>query len=308
MNTFRILSMASSLALITACGSGGSGDDPATGVLSLGITDGPVDGVSQIWIEFDGITLKPANGPQQEFRFDTPKSIDLKSLNNGKTELLFDQAVAAGQYNWIKIDVNADFDGAMDSYVIEDDGGQVELRVPPDRLKLGNHFVITQGGTTSLVIEWNLRMGLSNPVGQTGYKLQPSLRVTDMTEHGTIAGTVAIDQLPGPCSSDPNTGEGNVAYVYEGFDITPDDIDGESAEPLTTADIRLDPDSGNQAYRIAFLSPGEYTVAFTCQATEDIAPDADQPSLPVDDLILFTPGFNVTVANGAVEVLNFPGS
>jgi hypothetical protein len=190
----------------TACGSGGGGDDPATGVLSLSITDGPVDGVAEIWVEFDGITLKPANRPQQEFRFDTPRTFNLKSLNNGKTE------------------------------------------------------------------------------------------------HGSIAGTVAIDQLPALCNSNPNTGAGNVAYVFEGFDITPDDIDDEPAEPLTTADIRLD-----QTYRIAFLSPGEYTVAFTCQAADDIAPDADDPSLLVDNPIIFTRGFNVTVQNGVVETLNFPG-
>ena len=306
MGSFKLVTIASSLALICACGSdgGGSSDDPAVGMLKIGVTDGPVDGVDHIWVEVDGITLKPANGPQQEFLFSTPRAFDLKALNNGKTEVVFEQLVAAGEYNWMKLHVNADFDDMMDSYV-DDDFGRHELRVPPERLKLGIHFVVTQGGTSSFVIEWNLRMGLTNPVGQPGYKLQPSLRITDMTQHGTIAGTVGTELLqPADCSSDSNTGEGNVVYVFEGKDVTPDDIDGADVEPLTTADVRLD-DNGEQSYSVPFLSPGEYTVAFTCQAVDDVIPDDDAPGADVDNAISFTPGQHATVIHGKTEVISF---
>jgi hypothetical protein len=309
MIDIKQLSIASSAVLLLACSSGGGGgsdDDSATGLLSLGVTDGPVEGVSEIWVEFDGLTLKPANGPQQEYLFDPPKSIDLKSLTNGKIELLFEQAIAAGSYNWMKLHVNADFDSNMDSYVVENGGGQIELRVPPDRLKLGNHFTITQGGATSLVIEWNLRMGLTNPIGQPGYKLQPSLRITDLTEHGAVSGAVETDLLPVPCTSDPGTGEGNVVYVYQGFDVVPDDIDGIPAEPITTADIRLDPDSGDQSYSVPYLSPGNYTVAFTCQGSDDVIPDPDNAAIDPNDSIVFSAGSNVTVSDDEVTELNFP--
>lgn len=303
MGICKLLTIASSLVFICACGSGGGGsDDPAVGMLKVGITDGPVDGVEEIWIEVDGITLKPANGPQQEFLFGTQKTFNLKALTNGKTEVMFEQLVAAGEYNWMKLHVNAD-DGVRDSYVVDELGAEFELRVPPDRLKLGNHFVVTQGGTSSFVIEWNLRMGLTNPVGQPGYKLQPSLRITDMTQHGTIAGTVGTELLTHTdCTSDnSNTGAGNVVYVFEG-DVTPDDI-GSKAGPLTTADVRLD-DNGEQAYSVPFLSPGLYTVAFTCQAADDVIPDEGEPD--ADNAIVFTPGQNATVSHGETTVISFP--
>ena len=302
---FRRVLAGLAAALVTACGgSGGAG----TGTLSVSVTDAPIDGVTEVRVEFDGVTLKPQNGAQLEFRFDdTPKSINLKELTDGKIALLLDEEVPAGPYIWMKLDVNAEFDGIFDSFVIEDGGGQVELRIPPDRLKLGNEFTVVQGGQTAFVIEWNLRMGLTDPVGQPGYKLQPSLRIIDMTEHGTIAGLVDPNLLPpvdSACTSDLNSGDGNVVYVFEGLDVLPDDIDGIVPDPLTTADVRLN-DDGNPAYSVPFLSPGDYTVAFTCQGVDDAVPDPENPELPVDDAIEFTDGINATVLDGQTTIVDF---
>jgi hypothetical protein len=297
------------LALFAAgCGGGGSSSGGAgTGTISVRITDAPIDGVAEVWVEFDGITLKPADGEQDEYTF-AARSINLKELTDGKTLLLFDQEVPAGNYNWMKLHVNAEFDGIFDSYVVEDGGGQIELRVPPGRLKLGNGFTVTANGNSAFVIEWNLRMGLTNPVGQPGYKLQPSLRITDMNEWGTIAGTVLPERLPPvaeACTSDMNTGDGNVVYIYAGSDVVPDDIDGSSPEPLTTADVRLDDASGEYQYMAPFLSPGDYTVAFTCQGRDDRVPDQDQPELDVDDDLDFTPGINARVTDGETTNVDF---
>lgn len=296
------------LATIALVACGGGSDGTGMGTLTIAVTDAPIDGVTEVWVEFDGVTLKPQNGPQIEYRFDdTPRSINLKALTDGKFELLFGEEVPAGQYIWMKLDVNAEFDSIFDSYVIQDGGGQVELRIPPDRLKLGNEFTVAQGGESAFVIEWNLRMGLTDPVGQPGYKLQPSLRITDMTEHGTITGTVDSSLLPpidNSCTSDLNSGDGNVVYIFEGSNILPDDVDGILPDPLTTADVRLNND-GNQEYMAPFLSPGDYTVAFTCQGADDVMPDLDNPELPVDDAIAFTAGINATVFDGQTTIVNF---
>lgn len=307
MNTHGIRPLLTSLAAAFLVACSGS-DSPGTGTLSIAVTDAPIDGVMEVVVQFDGVTLKPKIGSQVEYRFDTHKSIDLKQLTDGKVELLFDREVPAGQYIWMKLDVNAEFDGIPDSYVIEDGGGQVELRIPPDRLKLGNEFTVLQGGTTVFVIEWNLRMGLTNPVGQPGYKLQPSLRITDMTEYGTIAGMVNPNLLPpndNSCTSDSNTGDGNVVYVFEGLNVLADDIDGVLPDPLTTADVRLNIDSGNQEYLVPFLSIGDYTVAFTCQGADDAVPDEENPELLVDDAIDFTAGVDATVLNGETTTVDF---
>jgi hypothetical protein len=302
-NIINIILVSLSAVLLSACG--GSGGGNGVGTLNIAVTDASVDSVTEVWVQFDAVTLKPANGPQQYYQYDTPKNINLKALTNGKFELLLDEQVPAGEYIWIKLDVNAE-DNIHDSYVVEDGGAVIELRIPPDRLKLGNHFTVITGGTTAFVIDWNLRMGLTNPVGQPGYILQPSLRITDMTEYGNIAGSVDPALLPPTntsCTSDMNTGAGNVVYVYEGFDVIPDDIDNITPDPLTTADVRLNIDSGKQEYIAPFLAPGEYTVAFTCQGDMDTMPD--EVTIDVDDLIQFTPGMNAEVNDELTTIADF---
>jgi len=295
--------------LLSACGGGGGGSaGGSTGTLNIAITDAPVEGVTEVWVQFTAVTLKPADGEQIRFELAAPKSVDLKSLTDGKVELLLDEEIPVGEYVWTKLDVNAEFDNVYDSYVVEEGGGQIELRVPPGRLKLGNQFTILQGGMTAFVIDWNLRMGLTNPVGQPGYKLQPSLRVTDMAEYGSIEGTVDANLLPptdASCTSDVATGDGNVVYIFEGADVVPDDIDGIAPDPLTTADVKLNDLSGLQEYMATFLAAGEYTVAFTCQGGDDVLPDPDDPGLDPDDALVFTAGINATVVDSQTTQVPF---
>lgn len=294
--------------LLAACG--GSSGGGSSGSLTLAVTDGPVDGVDQVWVEFTGVTLKPQGGTAFDVVFDTPLAIDLKALNSGNSELLLDaETVPSGQYEWIRLNVNAEFDNELDSYVVEEGGGQVELRVPSGAnsgLKLVSGFTVVAGGEASFVIDWNLRQGLVEAPGQQGYKLQPALRIIDMQEYGTIAGTVATGLVNGEgCTSDPNTGEGNTVYIFAGAGVTPDDIDGTDPEPLATAEVRLDLGSGNYEYMAPFLAPGTYTVAFTCMAADDAVPDGDNPGPDVDDAIVFTGGVDAIVTDGNTTPVNF---
>ena len=335
--TLRLALITMPAFFVSACGGGGGGGD-SVGAMNVAVTDAPVDGVAEVWVEFYAVTLKPSGddekcvpdtddpeiqpiiedelaaecaegqGGQLTYTFDTPRSINLKALTDGRIELLLDEDVPAGRYNWMKLHVNADFDGIYDSYVVVDGGGMVELRVPPDRLKLGNHFTVTAGGESGFVIDWNLRMGLTDPTGQPGYKLQPSLRITDMNEYGSIEGQVSANLLPptnGDCTSDEATSEGNVVYIYTGNDVLPDDVDNIEPDPLVTADVKLNIDSGEYEYRATFLSPGPYTVAFTCQGRDDVMPDFEQPNLPVDDALIFTDGVNVEVEDGVTKTVSF---
>ena len=294
--------------LLAACGGGGGGGT-GTGALSLAITDAPVDGVDQVWVQFQSIEVKPKNGPPIVFDFDTAKSVDLKTLTGDNTELLLDgERVPAGEYNWIRLIVSADFDNVFDSYVVTETGQQVELRVPSGEVKLVSGFTVVQGGEASFVIDWNLRMGLAKPPGQDGYLLKPAFRIVNLQEAGGIAGTVDTALITAEsCTSDPNTGEGNDVYVYAGAGITPDDIDGLDPEPITTARVTLDDTTGNYGYSVSFLAPGPYTVAFTCQAADDVSPDplVPPPDAVANNPIVFTPGADVLVVADQVATANF---
>jgi hypothetical protein len=283
---------------LAACG-GGDGQSP-TGFLAISITDAPVYEVLEVNVQFSGVTLKPKNGDEIVIEFDAPKNFDLLTLANGMTaELLPDTKVPAGPYNWIRLAVNAEFDNVFDSYAVLPTG-QVELRVPSgsqNGLKLVSGFTVTQNNATNLVIDWDLRKALSDPVGQPGLHLRPALRITDMASYGTLIGSVDAALIAAAdCSGDQVLGTGNAVYLYNGTTDTPGDIGDATTDPLVTASVTQNSD-GTYGYSINFLSIGEYSAAFTCQAADD-----DPES---DDDIAFSPAQTLVIADGETTVIDF---
>jgi hypothetical protein len=285
-------------ALLTGCSSGGG--DPATGTLSLSIMDAPVDDASQVWVTFTGVSLKPqGNGSAIDITFPTPAKVDLLSLNADNAETLLDgHVLPAGIYNWLELHVQAEHDGTFDSYAVLQNGGieEVELEVPSGSVRLVSGLTITANQETSFLIDWNLHEGLVDPVGHSGLFLRPALRVIDMTQYGTLTGTVAMAQVTAAgCSNDLNLDLGNAVYIYAGLNAVPDDFDLTDPQPVATAGVTQD-SLGAYVYE-TLLSPGDYTVAFTCQAIDDL-PDADEA-------IVFVQPTNVTVADGATHTVSF---
>ena len=84
---------------------------------------------------------------------------------------------------------------------------------------------------------------------------------------------------------------GNKAvYIFQGHDASPDDIDKNDPNPVTSASVVYDSVSRRYRYSAYSLSEGGYTLAFTCQA------DKDSPLQ--DDNIKFGGMKNVTVSGG----------
>ena len=199
--------------------------------------------------------------------------------------------------------MNANFDNVFDSYLVDGSGGQVELRVPSgdqQGLRLVSGFTVTANGDSSFVIDWDLRKGLTKPNGQAGYFLRPALRITDLTTYGSIRGTVAdalvMDET---CTSLVDEDKGNLVYIYEGANVTPVDIDGTDPEPLVTAPVTVDPNAaGAYTYSVQYLSPGNYTLAFTCHGIDD------DPAAANADLVFVQPQ-TTTVVDGGEAVVDF---
>ncbi len=298
---------------LAACGGGGGGGSGGvssgepTGTLTISLTDAPVDDVTEVWVEFSGVTLQPEGGGSAiEILFPDPITVDLLSLTEGNTEtLLASEPVPAGAYNWVALHVNAEFDTIIDSYVTTDIGEQeeVELEIPGGAqtgLRFVSGLTITADQETSFLIDWDLRMGLVNPPGQLGYFLRPPLRIIDMTAFGTLSGSVETSLvMDGSCTNDLIADTGNAIYIFSGSNIPPDDIDDVDPNPIATAAVTQD-QAGQYRYEL-LLSPGVYTAAFTCQASVDRA--------NVDDSLLMAITFvqptNITVVDGETGILNF---
>jgi hypothetical protein len=238
-------------ALLGACG-GESGEDQ-TGTASFAVTDAPRDDVSNVFITFDRIAIKPAEGEAQTFELDDPQRLDLLTLQGGNAaSLIEDIEVPAGQYNWIRLYVVG---GIPDSQVTETDtGGEFGLYVPGNQphsqnpnqrwIQLSSPFTVPPGGSADFVIDVDLRKALVKrdppQSGEPFYMIRPSLRLADRAEVATISGTVDAALIEGnpDCSQD---GDGEQDPLYERRDRhrrarTRGGVDAPEIKPLPVAD------------------------------------------------------------------------
>ena len=281
----------------------GEKGDSDTGTLALSITDAPVDGAEQVVVEFTGVEIQSSMGGRTDITYSSPKTIDLLALQGGLRESLLERlTLDAGQYSWIRLKVNAEADGVMDSY-IRINGADYELHVPSGSrtgLKLISTFNVVDNGVSDFTIDFDLRKSVHQPNGQTGpagdpiYLLRPTLRLVETGMSGAISGTVDPQLFiftEQACSAQE---AGYAVYLFEG-DVTPDDIDGVDPDPVSTTMVTA---STGYVYTLAFVEPGDYTIAATCMADLD-APGTD------DVAVTFVGTAAVSVTAGTTTSHNF---
>ncbi|MEO7557475.1 MAG: DUF4382 domain-containing protein, partial [Gammaproteobacteria bacterium] len=169
--TAALMTLLSAPFIVSGCGGGGGGSS-GTGTMSLAVTDAPVDGATKVVVEFTGVEVKSTSGGRLNFDFPAPRQIDLLALNGGGSEILLDQVtLPAGNYNFLRLKVNAQNDGVNDSFIELDDGSVHELTIPTADtrgLQIGNHFTIAAGGESDFTVDFDLRKSVTNPPGQNG--------------------------------------------------------------------------------------------------------------------------------------------
>lgn len=295
----NIIAAASMTIMLSACESGDSAS--STGSLNLNITDAPVDMAENVFVEFNGVEIKPAEGKSITFDFTErceadPEScqIDLLELNGGSSaQILSDETVPAGKYNWVRLMVKAE-EGVKDSYIMVD-GQEHELRIPSGAktgLKLNRGFVVAAGGESSFTIDFDLRKSV-HMTGKGEYKLRPTLRIVDHAEMGSLSGSIDSSLINADCT------DGAAIYVFPaGTADAPDDEDGVDGGPDPITSAVVDTTGGVYNYKVSFLSEGDYLIAFTCDADADEA-EVDDDSATVSFLSEAT--VSITVDNNTVH-------
>jgi len=286
--------------LLSACSDSTS---QSTAPITLNITDAPVDDADAVVVQFTSVTLRSSGNEDLTFEFDTPKTIDLLALQGMASQpLIENEEIPAGEYNQIRLAVNAEFDSVMDSYITVN-SVDYELRVPSgsqNGLKINTSFTVAAGSTDISVadenavytIDFDLRKSIVNPVGQPGYFLKPVLRLVQNTNTGSVSGSVDSSLLVGANCSDADPLTGNAVYVFAGT-VTPDDFDGIGVEPLTTSLVNFDSGSGIYSYEVGYLVEGDYTLGFTCAADFDDEDDNANVIFDVVDNISIVAGVNL---------------
>ncbi len=294
------LALCAFVLIIGGCG-GEESAAPEPGTLTLAVTDAPVDFAQRVVVFFAAVEIKPATG--ESFMVDVNDQIDLLALAGGGSEIILNNiTLDAGHYNWLRLEVNA-VATMMDSFIVLDDGSEHSLFIPSGDetgLKLIGGFDVPAGGNASFTLDFDLRKSVHNPIGLLpDYILRPTLRIIDNGVNGDPVGSISgeignnliFNEL---CIN----GSGNAVYIFSGHDSFIDDVDGIAPDPVDSAVVTLDTNTGAHVYMIDNLPVGDYTIAFTCEAGDD------DPT--TDDDILFLGGtFNITIVEGLTKMQDF---
>jgi hypothetical protein len=285
--------------LLTSCGGGDSdagSAGAATGRISLGITDAPVDGATAVVVKFTAVELKPEDGSAFTIDLTPAQSIDLLALaGGGSRTLLEEHNVPAGRYQWLRLLIDAR-QNQPSSYIDLVSGERFPLFVPggsESGLKLIRGFTVAAGSASDFTIDFDLRKSVIAPPGRApNYLLKPVLRMVDNLQVGAIAGTVAAGLVTADCSPQ--------VYIFTGAGVLPDDLDAAShpdVDPLVSAPVNLDTAEGVYRFRASFLEVGEYTASFTCNGATD-TPEGEE-------VLVFSGTRNVTVSANQTTTIAF---
>lgn len=276
---------------LAGCGGGGSGT-----MMSLSVADAPVDGAEKVVVEFSGVELVPNSGSPVTISFAAPKTIDLLNDSGTASAVLFSQPIPPGSYGQVRLLVVADGDPS-NSYIVLSDGSMHGLMVPSGAqtgLKLVSGFTVPGSGVVDYTIDFDLRQAVVCPAGQTpACLLKPVERLVDNTTVGNIQGQVANTLVTAGCTPG--------VYLYAGTVTAPEDMNsaapaGDTNQPVASK-VPVATSTPPYYYQFTFLTPGSYTLAFTCQAAQDNPAQAD-PAVtfsPVKSGITVSAGQTITV-------------
>jgi uncharacterized repeat protein (TIGR01451 family) len=321
---FKYLLPACLALLLSACGGGGGSGGGVTGGssgLALNITDAPVvdEDISEVWVRFTQVILHPADGSGDivyDVTDDTDpndikpyRDIELKSLVGGKTMLLGEIPLDAGDYSWIRLVIDP-----ANTHIVETGGGDYLVKCPSctqSGFKLNRSFTIEANGWINFTIDFDLRKSITlsqpnkSPREDFDYILRPTLRILE-TE---LASSYIYGEVTDLRSeqTNPDAPDGCWVYVYDGemASITPDDICLNTApavckpadRPLLETPVVYDGSDGSYDYNTGYIYPGTYTIALVCEADD---PDLDEDLLFISE----TEVMAAAVPGGALQDLD----
>lgn len=273
---------------LVACGGSNGSTGSENGVpVSFGISDAPVENVTAAVITVEAIVITAGSGEViriDEFYNEDNPDVPLEQFQinlpeyQGADYKLVSQNILLESGNYQQLNLEIVDDDIAEAYVQEQDGAMKPIKVPSDTLRLGG-FTVESSGAQTFIVEFDLRQAMTYNPGPDRYILKPrGVRIIESSASASVSGTVdlaCINSLE-PCASKSDMSVGNVMYLYPGHDLggvmlldqlEPDLIPltvGGSLAPYTSVGL----DELGQ-YEMAFLPPGEYSLAFSCVAYDD---------------------------------------
>ena len=202
---------------------------------TISLTDAPVDDLASFSIKIAELSAKQSEGSFIDIPVQV-SDIDVLSYQNGDSIIFAaSEDIPEGTYTELRLVL----DSEAPVTATDSDGNTVEVNTsstPASGLKIDVEFTISEEDSTGLTLDFDLRKSLI----KTGnnYKLNPILRAQNNQDSYDIYGS----------------GSASVACAYE---------EGATLDETDSCDNAISSSKFKSgAYRVAFLSPGTYTLRF----------------------------------------------
>lgn len=248
--------------------------------------------IDQVVASVRGLQFTTSSGATETLEFRDSEQLDFIDYadDSGVLRMFTSERLSEGNYTGVRLLFDGD---ASDEAFVNVNGTQFPLNpVDGDYAPLSFEVEDNESSSDSFTLLLDLRKSLSFDDDSDEYTLTPVMRAVQTEDMSRIEGNVSVT-----CPSGDSLARGAV-YLFEGRNVTPDDIDGAGVEPFATAPIFTSQNGGSFFYALRYLPAGDYTLAVTC-----IGNDED-PSTNED--LEFRNIINVSVDDGEIVTRNLP--
>lgn len=229
-------------------------------------TEPPADpNVTQVVANIRGLEFTGGSGTETiEFR--DPQSLDFMDYTNNDNvfRLFTDEELPEGSYTGVRLLLDTDQNDAEAFVTVSGTTSQFPLNIAQgDYAAISFEFEDNDSSSEALTLMLDLRQSLSFNDDTDEYTFTPVLRAVRTEDISSIQGDLTVT-----CPAGDSLIEGAV-YLFQGQNVTPDDLDGSGVEPFATAPVLTSNNNTTFFYSLRVVPAGNYTMALTCIGNDD---------------------------------------
>jgi hypothetical protein len=232
-------------------------------------TSGALDAAqaTHVRLAISGVQLTDESGNVTTFDSADGGVKEMFDYDGGATLTLLSGAeVPSGRYVSVALSFNPV--GAE----VENEANQTRsIVVPTDPSPVDADFTLARKDGATIWMNLDLRLSLADQTTTTNnWRLVPRMAVVDLDRSASLTGTIsAANRNSSACLQGRTEPDGAAVYAYPLPDLTPyDESPNASPHPTGTVLVSWNSD-GTGSYAFTHLSPGSYTIALTCVASQD---------------------------------------
>lgn len=228
-------------------------------------TELPADpAINQVVANVRGLEFTGGGGTET-LEFTDEQRLDFMDYadDNNILRLFTSEELPEGSYTGVRLLLDTDQDDD-EAFVALTDGSQSPMNVVTgDYASIDFEFEDNDSQSEAITLMLDLRQSLSFDDDNDEYTFTPVLRAVRSEEIGTIQGDLTVN-----CPAGDSISEGAV-YLFQGENITPDDLDNAGIEPFATVPVFTGDNGTSFFYSLRVIPEGNYTMALTCIGNDD---------------------------------------